>query len=252
MKRSSKITLIIVGTVLLAVLVIVANVARTHMKVRGLEVEIDYQGLPHLVDEQTVADSVMDAIPDLLARQVRSVDSKRVGEAASRVPYLTHINATVSVSGRVVVRADQRKPVARLFYDNAEYFIDDEGVLLPMSRLGDCDVLVATGDFTEPLRLDSLNLQVTLLAQLAAYLDKHPDYLDIIDQIHVERNGELMLSPKLGDHVVELGDLTGLDDKFDRLINFYRRGMPRAGWNTYSKISLKFKGQVVCTKKNKQ
>ena len=152
----------------------------------------------------------------------------------------------------MVVRADQRKPVARLFYDNAEYFIDDEGVLLPMSRLGDCDVLVATGDFTEPLRLDSLNLQVTLLAQLAAYLDKHPDYLDIIDQIHVERNGELMLSPKLGDHVVELGDLTGLDDKFDRLINFYRRGMPRAGWNTYSKISLKFKGQVVCTKKNKQ
>jgi cell division protein FtsQ len=58
-----------------------------------------------------------------------------------------------------------------------------------------------------------------------------------------------MMVPKVGDHVVELGDANDLDGKFANLVAFYRKGMPRAGWDTYSKISLKFKGQVVCTKK---
>ena len=59
----------------------------------------------------------------------------------------------------------------------------------------------------------------------------------------------MMMVPKVGDHVIELGAVDDLDNKFSNLLTFYRKGMPRAGWNTYSKISLKFKGQVVCTKK---
>jgi cell division protein FtsQ len=249
MTRTTKITLIIVGAVLLAILVIVANVARSHMQVRDLEVVLDYGDMPHLVSEATVADSVMKALPDLKARQVKSVPCDRVALAASRVPFVTHVNATVSVSGRVVVRATQRKPVARLFYGNGEYLIDAEGAVLPLSRMGDCDILIAGGDFTEPLRRDSLNTQVRLLARLAAYLDSHPDYRDLIDQIYIERDCSLFLAPKLGDHIIELGDLSRLDEKFANLLAFYRRGMPRAGWNTYSKISLRFKDQVVCTRK---
>ena len=57
------------------------------------------------------------------------------------------------------------------------------------------------------------------------------------------------MAPKIGDHVIELGSPDDLDSKFDNLLAFYRKGMPRAGWDTYSKISLKFKDQVVCTKK---
>ena len=251
MKRSSKITLIIVGAVLLGLLVLVANVMRSHMQVRGIEVVIDYGGVSPLVDGQTVADSVTRALPDILTRQVKSVDCGKVAAAAEHVPYLTNVSTTVSVSGKVVVRADQRKPVARLFYGNAEFLIDREGGLLPLSSLGDCDVLVAGGDFVEPLRRDSVNSQVKLLSQLAAYLDEHPDYGDLIDQIFVESSGNLMLVPKLGNHVVELGVIENLDTKFSNLLTFYRRGMPRAGWNTYSKISLRFKGQVVCTRRTK-
>ena len=69
------------------------------------------------------------------------------------------------------------------------------------------------------------------------------------NQIYIERNGDMMMVPKVGDHVIELGTIDDLDNKFSNLLTFYLNGMPRAGWNTYSKISLKFKGQVVCTKK---
>ena len=71
----------------------------------------------------------------------------------------------------------------------------------------------------------------------------------MIDQIYVLRNGDVMMVPKVGDHVVELGAAEDFDTKFANLLTFYRKGMPRAGWDTYSKISLKYRGQVVCTKK---
>lgn len=249
MKRSVKISLIVLGAALLAVLVVVLNVSRSNSQVRGLEADIRYGSTPVLVSGQTVVDSVVAALPTLMQQQVKAVDCEAVAEAARRVPFLTNVSASVSVSGRVVVRADQRRPIARLFHGDRERYLDREGAVFPVSRVGNCNVLVAGGDFTAPLRSDSLDAQLTALWQVASYLDSESRYSKLIDQIFVERDGDIMMVPKVGDHVVELGDVNDLDGKFANLVAFYRKGMPRAGWDTYSKISLKFKGQVVCTKK---
>lgn len=249
LKRSAKIMLILLGVAVLAVLVLVANVTRSRSQVRGVEVSIRYGRTPQLVSRQTVIDTVLRRMPNLQQLSVNAVDRNRVVAAASRVPFLTHVSASVSVSGKVVVRADQRRPIARLYYGAREFYLDADGALFPTSPLNYCNVLVAGGDFTEPLRLDSLNSQVRALWQLAAFLDREDDYRDLIDQIYIERDGDMMMVPKVGDHVIELGSVDNLDTKFSNLLTFYRKGMPRAGWNTYSKISLKFKGQVVCTKK---
>lgn len=249
LKRSTKILLIVLGVAVLAVLVLAANVARSRSQVRGIEVVIRHRGTPLLVSNQTVVDTVLRREPNLSQLSVKSVDRKRVAAAASRVPFLTQVSASVSVGGKVVVRAKQRRPIARIYYGTRELYIDRDGALFPPSPLGFCNVLVAGGEFTEPLRLDSLNAQTTAIWKLASFLDDEDDYSALIDQIFVERDGNMMMVPKVGDHIIELGAVDNLETKFSNLLTFYRKGMPRAGWNTYSKISLKFKGQVVCTKK---
>lgn len=258
--------LILLGTAALAVLVIVANVNRSQSQVRGVEVSIRYGHCPKLVSEQTVIDSILAALPDLTAHSVKSIDRAAVADAASHVPYLQNIRASVSVSGKVVVRATQRRPIARLFHGFREMYFDEEGNLMPVSRIGDCSVLVVGGDFTEPLRCDNLvpcddsdttcqrlgaNAQTAALLKVAKYLDNQRRYRSLIDQLYIERDGNILMVPKLGDHIVELGDAENLDEKFSNLMTFYRRGMPRAGWNTYSKVSLRYRGQVVCTKETK-
>lgn len=243
--------LILLGAVALTVLVIVANINRSQSQVRSIEVKLRYGRGPKLVTEQTVADSILAVLPHLPLSQVKDIDRDDVTQAAAHVPYLRDISTAVSVSGKVVVRATQRRPIARLFYGSRELYLDADGVLMPMSRMGDCNVLVAGGDFTEPLRLDSINAQTTELLRVAAFLDNNKNYRSLIDQIYIERNGNIVMVPKLGNHVVELGDADNMDAKFDNLVTFYRKGMPRAGWDTYSKVSLRFNGQVVCTKKEK-
>lgn len=243
--------LILLGAVALTVLVVVTNIHRSRSQVHGIEVKLRYGHAPTLVTDQTVVDSILAALPHLTTTLVKDVDRDVVTEAASHVPYLRDISTAVSVSGKVVVRATQRRPIARLFYGSRELYLDADGVLMPMSRMGDCNVLVAGGDFTEPLRLDSINAQTTELLRVAAFLDNNKNYRSLIDQIYIERNGNIVMVPKLGNHVVELGDADNMDAKFDNLVTFYRKGMPRAGWDTYSKVSLRFNGQVVCTKKEK-
>lgn len=250
MKRPYKIMLIVLGAVLLAVLVVVANVSRSRSTVRGIEVNIRYGRTPQLVDDQTVRDTILANMKGLLSSSVASVDRQAVVQAAAKVPYLKEVSATVSVSGKVVVIAKQRRPITRLYYGSRELYIDSEGRLMPTSDLGNCNVLVAGGDFTEPLRRDSLNAQVRALLEVTNFLDNESKYGDLIDQIYVERDGDIMMVPKLGNHVVELGTTDDLDSKFETLLAFYRKGMPRAGWDTYSRVSLKYKNQVVCTKRN--
>ena len=250
MKRPYKILIIILGALLLAVLVVVGNINRSRSTVRGIEVDIRYGRLPQLVVDQTVRDTILAIMPHLLKTSVGGVDRQAVATAAAHVPYLKEVSASVSVSGKVVVRATQRRPIARLYYGTRELYFDEDGAIMPTSSTGNCNVLVTGGDFTEPLRPDSLNAQVTALWQVARFLDAESRYGDLIDQVYVERDGDLMMVPKLGGHVVELGTADNLDEKFKVLLAFYRKGMPRAGWDTYSRISLKYRGQVVCTKRN--
>lgn len=241
--------LILLGAVALMVLVVVANISRSRSTVRGIEVNIRYGRQPQLVNSQVVKDSILAVVPALLQQQVGQVDRQAVAEAASHVPFLSDVSASTSVSGKVVVRATQRRPIARLYYGPKEYYFDSEGALMPSSPLGSCNVLVVGGDFTDPLRADSLNSQMLALLDIARFLDRESKYGDLIDQVYIERDGDIMMVPKLGNHVVELGTPEDLDAKFSNLLTFYRKGMPRAGWDTYSRLSLKFKGQVVCTKR---
>lgn len=249
MKRATKIGLIIGGAVLLFALTVVANISRSRSQVRGIEVSIRHSRTPQLVSEQTVADSIKTAMPDIMGTRVADVNREQVTTAAMRVSFIEEVAVSMSVSGKVVVKAQQRRPIARLFYGNRELYIDRNGVVFPTSQLADCNVLVMGGDFNEPLCPDSLNSQLTELLKVAVFLDQKEQYGVLIDQIYSESDGDIMMVSKLGDNVIELGSADDLNTKFSNLWTFYRRGMPRTGWNTYSKISLKYEGQVVCTKK---
>ena len=81
------------------------------------------------------------------------------------------------------------------------------------------------------------------------HFHSHPDLSPLFDQIYRDAKGDLYLTPKLGNHLVQVGNVERLDDKFHNLIAFYTRGLPQVGWDKYSQVSVKYRGQVVCTKR---
>lgn len=242
MKKKTKIVSVIV-VVLLAVLVIAANVWRRQSLVRGVKVDIDYDSADTLVTAHQVEELILAAIPHLTSTMLRDVDLKAVEQAAASSPYLTGCKGGTSISRNVVLFATQRRPIVRVC-TNEEYYLDDSGHRLPVSNVGNADVIVASGNI--PAQSGGLK---DVLA-LARYLDCHPDLSPLFDQIYRDSHGDLYLTPKMGYHVVQVGSTDDLDDKFRRLMAFYTRGLPQVGWERYGQISVKYRGQVVCTKKS--
>ena len=87
------------------------------------------------------------------------------------------------------------------------------------------------------------------LAPLANYVLTDTFWKNQIVQLNVLADGSVEIVPRVGDHIAYLGQPVDIDQKLDRLRKFYRYGLNKAGWNKYSRISVEFGNQIVCTRK---
>ena len=67
-----------------------------------------------------------------------------------------------------------------------------------------------------------------------------------IAQIKLQKNGEVILYPQVTKQYIEFGKIEDIDTKFKKLKLFYEDILPRKGWNYYSRVSLKYKNQIIC------
>jgi cell division protein FtsQ len=87
-------------------------------------------------------------------------------------------------------------------------------------------------------------------------------WFNLVEQINVLPNQGIEIVPRVGNHVVYLGQLPWakqnsvrrqlitemINSKMTRLEKFYRYGLSQAGWNKYKYINLEFDNQIVCKK----
>ena len=69
--------------------------------------------------------------------------------------------------------------------------------------------------------------------------------------IKVKSPTDIILVPVIREHVVNIGAPTGLTDKFARLKKFYTEVLPLQGWEKYDTLTLKWKGQLVASKRKR-
>jgi len=74
----------------------------------------------------------------------------------------------------------------------------------------------------------------------------------LIDQVHVTTNRTIELIPKVGELVVEFGDLNDMETKFQKLHVFYKHTAATKKWGVYSKVMLQFREQVVAVLRDQE
>lgn len=165
-----------------------------------------------------------------------------------------------SIDGKLNIQVKQRRPIARIFTRNEGYYLDEFGGLMPLSDKYTSRIVVVSGNINEPYSIRyQLNYQgledtiarKTLLDdvyKIAHYIDESAFWTSQIEQVYVNKDLEFELIPKVGNHKIVLGGVDNLPTKFNKLMVFYKKGLPKTGWNEYSEINLKYKNQIVCTK----
>ena len=147
-----------------------------------------------------------------------------------------------TIDGTVMIRVYQRVPILRVISEKGNYYVDTEGQVMPVPPHYAAYVPVATGAI-------SPEYATKQLYDFAEFLRKNKSWNEHIEQIHVLPNLDVELTPRKGTHTIVLGKIENYKENFDKLALFYVKGLDKIGWNKYSQINLKYKNQVVCTKR---
>ncbi len=261
MNKILQISLWIVAIVLIVVALSFVNNGQNNIAFGSDEVRvsIDYETENRFIDEEGVKSYVVngnDTANNFFGDfDVLAIEQKINGNAA-----IKDAQVYKTIDGRILIDVKQRRPIARIFSKNESYYLDENGGLMPLSKKYTSRVVVVNGMLNEPFasryKLNYQNLTDSLkpktilddLYSLAKYIDESSFWKAQIEQVYVNKDLDLELIPKVGNHKIVLGGVDDLDNKFSRLMVFYKKGLPKTGWNEYSLISLKFKNQIVCTK----
>ena len=184
---------------------------------------------------------------------------------------LTHNNKSISraevyrtVFGQIGVNVEQRRPVMRIINPNGDsYYVDDNGQVMPLSKKYTAHVIIVNGNLNEPymdhvgenLRRQQIKADKSTgellpdLFKLVHFINSNRFWKAQIEQIYINQKKEIELVPRVGNHTIILGTVDDMHEKFENLEAFYEQGLSRYGWNKYKTINLKFKNQIVCTKR---
>lgn len=140
--------------------------------------------------------------------------------------------------GVLVVNIKHRKPILRVISEKGNYYLDKKGNRVPVSSNYTTNVLVATGNFSEKFAVEKL-------LPFVLFVENDDFWKAQIEQIHIEKGGDALITPLIGDHIIELGELENYDAKLRKMRAFYDQVLVKNSWNKYKTISLKYNNQVI-------
>lgn len=180
-----------------------------------------------------------DMLPD--GRRFEDIHLAAMESCLVASSYVSKALCYQTPDGRIAINVTPRSPILHVLNSRGEdFYIDNSGGTMPRNG-HTADLLVMTGNVARATA-------PALYADMALTLNADTFWRSRIEEIHVDEDGELLLTPRLGNHTIILGDTSAIADKLHRLRLFYEEAMPKAGWNRYKTISLKFDHQIVCTK----
>lgn len=232
---------------------------------KKLDIKVNQEGDLYFIDKIDIAQLMKDRGDSIIGQPKSSVNVADIEQALNSHAAISKAEVSMSIDGEVNVDVKQRKPIIRIINaDGDSYYLDDEGKLMPLSDKYTMKVVIANGNLIEPyskrymysiekLGKDSLlkaNSKLDELYAMATYIQADEFWKAQIHQIYVNSENDMEIVPLAGNQKIIFGDTSSMDEKFKKLLTFYQQGLNTTGWwNKYSTINLKFKNQIVCTKK---
>lgn len=239
-----RIILIVVGVTLLSCYLIVAIVLITPMTRERQCNELKVR----VLDADTLRFVSPSEISYLLrhvhcvGRTLDEIDLMQMESTVKKNPMIDFVACYKTPSGKVTIDVKQRNPIFRVVNSEESFYIDDKGREMPTSVNHSVYVPVVTGYVNKHFICNEL-------FQFIVTLQNDDFWANQITQIYVYPNRQVELIPRMGNHIIMFGSVENAEKKLDKLLLFYQKGMPKTGWNRYSRIDLRYRDQVVCVKR---
>jgi len=260
MRNIGKVFLWLMVTAAVGYAVYYLNDQHRQTRCKGTDISVYSHDGVALTDSADIMRIVQSTVDSLSDKSLREIPLENIESRLRENPFIKNADAMITFGGYLKIRVKPYNPIVRILPEHHNsFFIDEKGILLPAGAGATAHVPPASGNIKirVPDSLIHQNVQIKTLTgfpvlkeifNLATQIRSN-EFLDAqIDQIYVNPAGEYELIPKIGNHVILLGDLKNLNNKLLKLEAFYRQAMPATDWDKYKSINLKYRNQVVCSK----
>ena len=206
---------------------------------RDVLVKIDYDKGNFFVEKEDILSIIKKKRIALTGKPIGDIDFQLLEKVIYLNSYVKEAQVYSAISGELVIDISQKQPVLRILSNyGGDFYLDEEGKKLPLSRSYSARVLVANGFISRGMLKD--------LFLLATFVNKNKFWKSQIQQIYVDWSGKIRLIPRVGKHIILFGDFSDMEEKFSKLMTFYKFGLNTIGWDKYSSINLEYSNEVVC------
>ncbi|WP_045467609.1 cell division protein FtsQ/DivIB [Sporocytophaga myxococcoides] len=240
----------ILGSIVLFALISFVEKKQADREIKAINVHIDYEYDNYFVTEEKVLDLISKNGSDrIIGASYNDIDLKTLELRIKSHKFVEEAQVYKDLKGNLTVEVSQCRPVARVVQsDGPHAYIGSSGNTLSTSDEFTARVLLIDGSGSAKLTKKEFfeSEEGKPYLDLINFLDQDKFWKAQIAQLTVERNGDISMYTQIGDQLILFGKPEEVESKFKRLKIFYKEILPTKGWNSYNKVNLKFKDQIIC------
>ena len=209
---------------------------------RGVDLHITDSLHFDLIDEEMVLAVLQEHSIDPVGLPLEEIEPEKIEATLLMHPLVGKVQCYKTGGDMLRINLSSKVPLVRVINNRGQdFYVDSRGEILTQRSLA-VQLPVATGYIDRQFASGDL-------LKVVRVIDRSEFWKAQIEQINVTKDGQIELVPRVGDHLLILGTADNVEDKLDRLMNFYEKGLDNVGWNKYRSISVAYDGQVVCKKR---
>lgn len=211
----------------------------------GIDLRIVGNTLPDSVLRQGVNSQLAKYGRKLKGERLEHIDLKGLEDYMSRFSNFESVECSFNPDSRLRITITPIKAEVRVFTDKGHsFYINRYGKRID----ADAEFYVDVPVLIAPEKYESV---IPSALSLIRYAGADPELSPLIAAYKIDGPNDLIIIPRLQGHVINFGDSTRLDEKKAAILAAYRDVLPSKGWNTYDTISVKFRSQIVASRRNK-
>lgn len=260
MKRILNILLWVI--ILAGVIFAVGFINKKHesQTLKKVYVNIQSDEIDNFIDDEDIQTILNEIYDTITGQSFADIDIESIERLIDNNEYIKSSDVHATIDGTIEIEVILREPIVRVINkEGQECYIDTEGRIMGLHKSKVSHVLIASGNIRDSLSgITNINIlnsgdtqmdnDLSKVFKLASYIANDEFYDAMIEQIYFNPNGDIELIPKLGNHIIILGDTNDLDMRMNKLMAFYQKGLRNMDWYKYKTINLKYYNQVVCSK----
>ncbi|MDE6523912.1 MAG: hypothetical protein K2L17_13940 [Muribaculaceae bacterium] len=212
---------------------------------QGIDLRIVGNTLPDSVLRQGVNSQLAKYGHKLKGENIGKINLKNLEDYLSAFSNFESVECSFNPDSRLRITIAPIKAEVRVFTDKGRSFY--------INRFGkrikaDAEFYIDVPVLIAPEKYDDC---ISSALSVIRYTASDPELGPLIAAYKIDGPSDLIIIPKLQGHVINFGDSTRPEQKRAAILAAYRNVLPAKGWNIYDTISVKFKNQIVASRKNK-